>query len=68
MQIEIPDHFIEEMLDILNGEIIKHKDVIMHLRQKNEEGDYDAFIEANHDYIKEIEFITAQLKTHEQNT
>ena len=65
MTLEIKDHFIEEMLDILNGEIIKHKDVIRSLRQKNEEGDYDTFIEANHDYIKEIEFITAQLKTHE---
>ena len=65
MTLNIPDHFIEELLDILNAEIIKHKDVIRNLRQKNEEGDYDAFIEANHDYIKEIEFLTAQLKTHE---
>lgn len=65
MTLNIPDHFIEEMLDILNAEIGKHKDVIRNLRQKNEEGDYDTFIEANHDYIKEIEFITSQLKTHE---
>jgi len=65
MTLEIKDHFVEEMLDILNAEIIKHKDVIRSLRQKNEEGDYDAFIEANHDYIKEIEFLTSQLKTHE---
>ena len=65
MTLNIPDHFVEEMLDILNAEIIKHKDVIRNLRQKNEKGDYDTFIEANHDYIKEIEFLTAQLKTHE---
>ena len=65
MTLNIPDYFREEMLDILNEEIGKHKDFIRNLRQKNEQGDYDTFIEANHDYIKEIEFITSQLKTHE---
>lgn len=62
MQIEINNDFIEEFLDILNAEISKHKDVITNLRYKNENGDYDAFIEANEDYISEIGFITSQLK------
>ena len=65
MQIDIKETFVEEMLEILNAEISKHKDVIRSLRQKNEEGDYDVFIEANHDYISEIELITLQLKNHE---
>lgn len=65
MQINIKDSFVEELLEILNAEISKHKDVIRSLRQKNEEGDYDVFIEANYDYITEIELITLQLKNHE---
>ena len=64
MQIDIKETFVEELLEILNAEISKHKDVIRSLRQKNEEGDYDVFIEANHDYIKEIELITSQLKNY----
>lgn len=64
MQINIKETFVEELLEILNAEISKHKEVIRSLRQKNEEGDYDVFIEANHDYIDEIKLITLQLKNY----